>query len=88
MYRLSNIGAIGGTYASPVLFVPQVAIGAFGKTSTVPKFDADMNVVPSAVMNVSWAADHRTVDGATMARFSNLWKAYLQDPMAMLTAMK
>ncbi|RYG39815.1 hypothetical protein EON68_05000, partial [archaeon] len=33
--RLSNIGTIGGTYASPVLFMPQVAIGAIGKIQKV-----------------------------------------------------
>ena len=71
-----------------MLFVPQVAIGALGKTQTVAKFADDGSVVPSAVMNVSWAADHRTVDGATMARFSNLWRSYLEDPMAMLTSMR
>lgn len=34
-FTLSNIGTIGGTYASPVLFVPQVAIGAIGKIQKV-----------------------------------------------------
>lgn len=34
-FTLSNIGAIGGTYASPILFTPQVAIGALGKISRV-----------------------------------------------------
>ena len=30
-FSLSNIGAIGGTYADPLLLPPSVAIGAFGK---------------------------------------------------------
>lgn len=40
------------------------------------------------VMAISWAGDHRVIDGATMARFSNLWKAYLEEPAAMLAETK
>ena len=32
------VGSIGGTYMVPVLVVPQVAIGAFGKMQTLPRF--------------------------------------------------
>ena len=37
-----------------------------------------------AVMPVSWGADHRVVDGATLARFTNTWKRYLEAPEALL----
>lgn len=88
-FSLSNIGAIGGTYAAPVLMRPQVAIGALGKMQRVPVFGSSSgdDVVAAHVMNVSWSADHRVVDGATMARFSNLWKAYLEDPLTMVADM-
>jgi len=87
-FSLSNIGAIGGTYMSPVIAAPQVAIGALGKIQTLPRFDNDDNVVKAKIMNVSWAGDHRVVDGATMARFSNLWKDYVEKPNVMLGAMR
>lgn len=87
-FTLSNIGAIGGTYASPVIFPPQVAIGALGKMERLPRFDKHDNVVPAHLVKVSWAADHRVVDGATMARFSNRWKYYLEHPSAMLAQLK
>jgi len=44
--------------------------------------------VPRQLLQISWAADHRVVDGATMARFSNLWKSYLADPMSMMLDLK
>ncbi len=83
-FTISNIGTIGGTYLSPILVVPEVVIGALGALQTLPRYDAEMNVKPTRVMNISWAADHRVVDGATMARFSNLWKFYIENPAAML----
>ena len=33
---------------------------------------------------VSWSADHRVIDGAMMARFSNAWIGYLEQPATML----
>jgi 2-oxoisovalerate dehydrogenase E2 component (dihydrolipoyl transacylase) len=35
-------------------------------------------------MNVSWSADHRVIDGATMARFSNAWKSLIETPATLL----
>ena len=37
-FTLSNIGSIGGTYAVPVLVVPQLAIGALGRFQVVPRY--------------------------------------------------
>ena len=83
---LSNIGSIGGTYASPVLLVPQVAIGAIGRIRKVPRFDEEGNVQATSVINISWAADHRVIDGATMARFSNRLKHFLENPVNFIAA--
>jgi len=83
-FSLSNIGAIGGTYCRPILFVPEVCIGALGKFQVLPRFDSDGNVVRSEIMVVSWSADHRVIDGATMARFSNRWRNMLETPTSML----
>ncbi|KAL9950303.1 hypothetical protein ACROYT_G042782 [Oculina patagonica] len=83
-FTLSNIGSIGGTYAKPVIMPPEVAIGAIGRIQEVPKFDENDNVYKAHIVNVSWSADHRVIEGATMARFSNLWKSYLENPASML----
>ncbi|MEH6823211.1 MAG: dihydrolipoyllysine-residue acetyltransferase [Motiliproteus sp.] len=81
---ISNIGALGGTYASPVVNPPEVAIVALGKTQTLPRFNAQGEVVARSLMNISWSGDHRIIDGGTIARFSLLWQSYLEDPSAML----
>ncbi|XP_078102861.1 lipoamide acyltransferase component of branched-chain alpha-keto acid dehydrogenase complex, mitochondrial isoform X1 [Sander vitreus] len=87
-FTLSNIGSIGGTYAKPVILPPEVAIGALGKIQVLPRFDASGSVVPAHIMKVSWSADHRIIDGATMCRFSNLWREYLENPASMLLDLK
>ncbi|MCQ8876796.1 dihydrolipoyllysine-residue acetyltransferase [Pseudoalteromonas shioyasakiensis] len=84
---ISNIGAIGGTIATPIINKPEVAIVALGKLQHLPRFDAQGNVVSKAIMQVSWSGDHRVIDGGTIARFNNLWKSYLEDPAKMMMAM-
>ncbi|XP_064189344.1 lipoamide acyltransferase component of branched-chain alpha-keto acid dehydrogenase complex, mitochondrial isoform X1 [Anguilla rostrata] len=87
-FTISNIGSIGGTYAKPVILPPEVAIGALGKIQVLPRFNAKGEVAKAHIMNVSWSADHRIIDGATMCRFSNMWKAYLENPASMVLDLK
>ena len=81
---ISNIGALGGTYAAPIINAPEVAIVAIGKTQWLPRFDDAGEVCRRAIMTVTWAGDHRLIDGGTIARFCNLWKSYLVAPETML----
>lgn len=81
---ISNIGALGGTYAAPIINAPEVAIVAIGKTQWLPRFDDAGEVQRRAIMTVTWAGDHRLIDGGTIARFCNLWKSYLESPETML----
>ncbi|XP_008404733.1 lipoamide acyltransferase component of branched-chain alpha-keto acid dehydrogenase complex, mitochondrial isoform X1 [Poecilia reticulata] len=87
-FTLSNIGSIGGTYAKPVILPPEVAIGALGKIQVLPRFGPDGQVKAAHIMKVSWSADHRLIDGATMCRFSNLWREYLENPASMVLDLK
>ena len=84
---ISNIGAIGGTVATPIINKPEVAIVALGKIQKLPRFDEQGNVVARNIMTVSWSGDHRVIDGGTIARFNNCWKGYLEQPATMLAAM-
>jgi len=85
---ISNIGAIGGITATPVINKPEAAIVALGKTQKLPRFDDSGNVSAQHIMAVNWSGDHRIIDGATMVRFNNLWMSYLMQPEKMLMHLK
>jgi 2-oxoisovalerate dehydrogenase E2 component (dihydrolipoyl transacylase) len=87
-FTLSNIGSIGGTYASPVIVPPQVAIGALGRIQTIPRFSDSGEVIPVSLMAISLSGDHRVIDGGTMARFCNAWRSYLERPSTMLAEIR
>jgi 2-oxoisovalerate dehydrogenase E2 component (dihydrolipoyl transacylase) len=87
-FTLSNIGNIGGTNLSPVPMPGEVAIGAIGRIRKLPRFDERGAVVARHVMEVSWRADHRVVDGATLARFSETWRGYVEQPLKMLVKLQ
>lgn len=81
---ISNIGALGGTYAAPIINAPEAAIVAIGKTQWLPRFDEQGEVQRRAIMTITWAGDHRFIDGGTIARFCNAWKGFLEAPETML----
>ena len=84
---ISNIGAIGGTVATPIINKPEVAIVALGKLQKLPRFNEQGDVEARSIMQVSWSGDHRVIDGGTIARFCNLWKSFLEKPSHMLVHM-
>ena len=85
---VSNVGSIGGTYVAPVLVQSEVAILGIGKARSIPAFDEHDRVVKKDVMNFSWSADHRVVDGATMARMAERVRAFVEEPALMMTKLR
>jgi 2-oxoisovalerate dehydrogenase E2 component (dihydrolipoyl transacylase) len=94
---LSNIGNIGGTFLSPVVVSSEVCIAAIGKMRKVPRFETFTDevtgqvvekVVGKHIMPVSFCADHRVIDGATVAKFSNVWKNLLENPVLLSTELR
>lgn len=79
-FTISNIGSVGGTYASPVIVSPQVCIVAIGKMRVEAVYNEKGVVEPHKMACFSWSADHRAINGATMARFSNRVKELIEDP--------
>jgi 2-oxoisovalerate dehydrogenase E2 component (dihydrolipoyl transacylase) len=84
---ISNIGAIGGTVATPIINKPEAAIVALGKYQTLPRFNEQGSVEARSIMQVSWSGDHRIIDGGGIARFCNLWKLFIENPSNMLVHM-
>ena len=85
-FTISNLGAIGGTYSTPIVNVPEVAILLVGRSRKMPIVMADDSIKPRLMMPLSLAYDHRSVDGATAARFLNDIIAYLEAPSRLLLA--
>ena len=52
--------------------------------TSIQLFDDDDNIIKAHIVKFSWSADHRVLDGATVARFSNRMKDYLEDPASMV----
>jgi len=85
-FTISNLGAIGGTYSTPIVNVPQVAILLVGRSRKMPIVMDDDSIKARLMMPLSLAYDHRLVDGATAARFLNDIIAYLEAPSRLLLA--
>ena len=54
----------------------------------MPRFDDNGKVYAANVFNISWSADHRVIEGAIMAKYSNLWKSFIENPSKMLLTLR
>ncbi|MHA7880505.1 MAG: dihydrolipoyllysine-residue acetyltransferase [Saccharospirillum sp.] len=81
---VSNIGAIGGTVTTPIVNKPEVAIVGIGRLQRLPRPNDKDELDIREIIQVSWSGDHRVLDGGTIARFNNDWKALLEQPDEML----
>jgi pyruvate dehydrogenase E2 component (dihydrolipoamide acetyltransferase) len=75
---LSNFGAIGGRYASPMVVPPQVAILGAGRIEKRPVVAKDGAIAAHRVLPLSLTFDHRAATGGEAARFLIAVKADLQ----------
>ncbi|MDG1807105.1 MAG: dihydrolipoamide acetyltransferase family protein [Pirellulaceae bacterium] len=84
-FTISNLGAIGGTYSTPIINVPETAILLIGRSRKMP-IVMDDKIVARLMMPLSISYDHRLVDGGAAARFLNDLIAYLEAPSRLLLA--
>ena len=75
---LSNFGAIGGRYASPMVVPPQVAILGAGRIEKRPVVAKDGSLAAHRVLPLSLTFDHRAATGGEGARFLNAVKKDLE----------
>jgi pyruvate dehydrogenase complex dihydrolipoamide acetyltransferase long form len=85
-FTISNLGAIGGTYSTPIINHPEVAILLLGRSRKLPIVYED-RVEPRLMMPLSLSYDHRVIDGAMAARFLKEVIGYLESPGRLLLAM-
>lgn len=85
-FTLSNLGAIGGTYSTPIVNVPEVAILLVGRTRKLPIVMPDDSIKVRQMMPLSLTYDHRLIDGGTAARFLNEVISLLESPSRLLLA--
>ncbi|MBX3413766.1 MAG: 2-oxo acid dehydrogenase subunit E2 [Pirellulales bacterium] len=84
-FTISNLGAVGGMYSTPIINHPEVAVLLVGRSKQMPVvIDGDLEV--RLIMPLSLSYDHRLVDGAAAARFLNDVIALLENPGRLLFA--
>ena len=85
-FTISNLGAVGGAYSTPIINWPEVAILLLGRSRKMPVVRDD-KIEPRLMMPLSLSYDHRIIDGAMAARFLNEVIGYLESPGRLLLAM-
>ena len=81
-FTISNLGGIGGTAFTPVVYSPQVAILGVARAETQPVYQ-DGEFVPRLILPLSLSYDHRLIDGANGARFLRWIAQSMENPLFM-----
>ena len=85
---ITNIGSVGGTYATPIINHPEVAILGMYKIQDRLFLDASGAVKNQKIMNYTITADHRLIDGAVAARFLKSFLTRIQKPSVLMLDMQ
>lgn len=82
-FTVTNVGAMGGTMATPIINWPEVAILGMGKLDLKPVV-RDGQIVARKILPLFLSFDHRVIDGADGARFIRAIMGYLENPLNLL----
>ena len=82
VFSITNLGGIGGSFFTPIINRPEVAILGVSRTVTEPVWK-DSAFVPRQMLPLSLSYDHRVIDGADAARFLRFVAEGLEQPLSM-----
>lgn len=82
-FTITNVGALGGTFSTPIINYPEVAILGLGRTRKTPVLRQGA-LAEALTLPLNLSFDHRATDGANASRFTRDMIAYLETPMRFL----
>jgi pyruvate dehydrogenase E2 component (dihydrolipoamide acetyltransferase) len=77
-FTISSLGGIGGTYFTPIVNAPEVAILGVSRSKMQPVY-IDGEFVPRLILPLGLSYDHRVIDGAQAARFTSFLSQVISD---------
>ncbi|MCB0362661.1 MAG: 2-oxo acid dehydrogenase subunit E2 [Bdellovibrionales bacterium] len=83
---ITNIGSVGGVYATPIINHPEVAILGMYRLSERPLWNNNQ-WVPAQFMNFTITCDHRLIDGAVAAHFMKSFASRIENPSQLMLEM-
>lgn len=83
-FTITNLGGIGGTYFTPIVNSPEVAILGISRGSFEPVYNGYGVFEPRLMLPLSLSYDHRIIDGADASRFLRWVCQALEQPLKLL----
>ncbi|MFN3631028.1 MAG: 2-oxo acid dehydrogenase subunit E2, partial [Casimicrobiaceae bacterium] len=77
-FSISSLGGIGGTYFTPIINAPEVAILGVCRSEMKPRWNG-REFEPRLMLPLSLSWDHRVIDGAEAARFNAYFGQLMSD---------
>ena len=78
-FSISSLGGIGGTQFTPIVNAPEVAILGVARSKMQPVYQADGTFKAGLILPLALSYDHRVIDGAQGARFTNYLSQVMTD---------
>ncbi len=78
-FSISSLGGIGGTQFTPIVNAPEVAILGVARAKMQPVYQQDGSFKPGLILPLALSYDHRVIDGAQGARFTNYLSQVITD---------